>query len=182
MAAQIEPPDFRIEEIQYLPDHRCPQCGAPPRTTETGAWLRPYEDWFGTPLRYWQDHLAYVYFRCDCQHHAGLQAALRVARLGEAILPVPFLDACQAARQGLHPAWANAEITKQAVAFLAAHADPVRSNGSEWLAHTLAALAAGGLSPEAARREIQAWAAQAVEAATQVRIPVSELAGLALGK
>ncbi len=142
------PPELRIADIQYLPHHCCPTCMTPARTTENGVWFTPYQDWFGSPLRYWQDHLGYVYFRCSCQHHPELPEGLRVARLGDAILPVHFVP---------WNAPLNAQRIQQAVQFLAANADPAFTAGSDWLAHTLYALAAGGLSPAAARRQLEMW-------------------------
>ncbi len=157
MNASQNPPPYRIDEIQYLPHHHCPRCGAAARTTPSGAWLEPYQDWFGTALRYWQDHLGYVRFECRCQHHPEFKEGLRVARLGDAILPLNFVNTAAAARIGKPPAEINAERTRLAVAFLAEHANPEFSGSVDWLAHTLHALAAGGLSPEAARKQLQAW-------------------------
>lgn len=176
-------PQMWVEDIQYLPHHRCPKCGAPARTTENGAWIKPYQDWFGTTLHFWQDHLGYAYFQCDCQHHPELRRALRVACLGDAILPVSFVDAATAAQSGQTPAGANADLTRQAVSFLAAHADPAHTAGSDWLAHTLYALAAGGISPERVHRELQRWVDSQVKAAlagAQTRLPVTELVDLRL--
>lgn len=169
-----EYPQMRVEDIQYLPHHCCPQCGAPARTTESGAWIRPYQDWFGTALRFWQAHLGYVYFHCNCQHHPELRGVLRVARLGDAILPVSFVDSATAAKAGQTPAEANAHLTRQAVSFLAAHADPAYTAGSDWLAHTLYALAAGRISPERVRRQLQGWVDSQVKnalAGAQTRLP-----------
>ncbi len=154
----------QISEIQYLPDHRCPQCGAAGRTTASGAWFQPYQDYFGSELRYWQDHLGYVYFQCDCQHQANIVQGLRVVRLGDAILPVPFVDGRIARSQGQRPDGINAGRVRQAVAFLAAEADPEHTAGSDWLMHTLVALAAGGLSPEVARRQLCDWISQQIAA------------------
>jgi hypothetical protein len=156
------PPELRLTDIQYLPHHRCPSCQAPARTTKSGAWLTPYQDWFGSPLRYWQDHLGYVNFKCICQHHSELSEGLRVARLGDAILPVHFVP---------WNAALNAQRIQQAVQFLAAHADPSFTAESDWLAHTLHALAAGGLSPAAARRQLEAWVN------TQVRLALEGAPG-----
>ena len=176
---QLKYPELRVEDIQYLPDHRCPQCNAPARTTESGAWIRPYEDWFGTALRYWQDHLGYVYFQCNCQHHPEFRWGLRVARLGDAILPIHFADVKEAYSLGMEPAALNAERTRHAVSFLAAHADPGRSAGTDWLAHTLYALAAGGTSPERVRKELHAWIEDQVNAVLEgspIVMPVTRLA------
>ena len=123
---------LQVEAIQYLPRHRCPQCQAPARTIPGGAWFRAYQDYFGTALSYWQDHLGYVYFQCDCRHHPEFSGSLRVARLGDAILPVHFkrgagtLDRPEIAET-------NAERVSQAVKFLAAHANPALTAGSDWL-------------------------------------------------
>ena len=130
---------MQVADIQYIPYHHCPQCGALPRTTETGAWVRPYQDWFGTALSGWLDHLGYVYFQCCCTHHPQFHSALRVARMGNAIVPIHFDDG------------------EQAVTFLVQYADPAFTEGNDWLLQELCSLAAGGISPKTARRELQQW-------------------------
>lgn len=159
MNARIPDHSFspQLDEIQYLPHHRCPQCGAAGRTTPSGAWFQPYQDYFASELRYCQDHLGYVYFQCDCQIQPHIQRGLRVARLGDAILPVPFVDGQAARNQGQRPDEINAGRIRQAVVFMAAEADPGRTGGSDWLMHILVALAAGGLSPDVARRQLSDW-------------------------
>jgi hypothetical protein len=181
---QLNHLELRVEDIQYLPYHRCPQCAAPPRTTENGVWLRPYQDWFGTALSSWLDHLGYACFQCDCRYHTQLRGSLRVARLGDAILPMQFDDGTVARQLGLEPALINADRVHQAVTFLAEHADPAFTAGSDWLSHTLCALASGGVSPEGVRRDIQRWIAWQVEIRlhrAQVAQPASELVGFDLG-
>jgi hypothetical protein len=176
--------ELRVTDIQYLPYHRCPQCGAPPRTTETGAWMRPYQDWFGTALSGWLDHLGYVYFQCDCRHHPQFQGSLRVARLGDAILSLNFDDGTVTRQAGLEPAMINADRVRQAVNFLAQNADPAFTAGSDWLAHELYALAAGGISPEAAWLEVQEWIDHQIGLALQRdqdANPALELVNLDLG-
>jgi hypothetical protein len=155
--------ELRVEDIQYIPFHRCPKCAAAPRTTESGAWLRPYQDWFGTILSGWQDHLGYVYFQCNCRHHSQFSTALRVARLGDAILPMHFDDGRLSRQFQVELASLNADRVRQAVAFLAKHADPAFTSGTDWLAHLLYSLAGGGISPAAARREIQGWIDRQIE-------------------
>lgn len=167
-----------VTEIQYLPQHRCPRCGAAGRTTASGAWYQPYQDYFNSELRYWQDHLGYVYFQCACQIQPHIQQALRVARLGDAILPVPFVDGRVARSQGQRPDEINAGRVCQAIAFLAVEADPELTAGSDWLMHTLVALAAGGLSPEVARRQLSDWINGQVAAALNQGQPGLELANL----
>jgi len=152
--------ELLVTDIQYLPYHRCPNCGASARTTETGAWIRPYQDWFRTALSSWLDHLGYVYFQCGCQHHAQFKGALRIARLGDAIIPVHFDDGTLARLFKDEPAVINADRVRQAVNFLANNADPAFTMENDWLAHELYALAAGGISPELVKREILAWAEQ----------------------
>jgi hypothetical protein len=168
----------QVSEIQYLPYHHCPQCGAAGRTTISGAWFQPYQDYFASALRYWQDHLGYINFQCDCQHQANIQRGLRVARLGDAILPVPFVDGRIARNQGQRPDSINAGRVQQAVTFLAVEADQQRTAGSDWLMHTLVALAAGGLSPEVTRRQLSEWISGQVAAALNQGQPGPELANL----
>ncbi len=155
--------EIRVTDIQYLPYHRCPKCGASARTTETGAWIRPYQDWFKTALSNWLDHLGYVYFQCDCQYHTQFKGALRIARLGDAILPLQFDDGTLARFFTDEPSVINADRVRQAVNFLAKNANPVFTVGNDWLAHELYALAAGGISPGVARREMQVWINRQVE-------------------
>jgi len=166
---QINQLELRTTDIQYIPYHRCPKCGARARTTETGEWIRPYQDWFGTALSNWLDHLGYVYFLCDCQHHKQFKAALRIARLGDAILPVHFDDGTLARLFKDEPAVINADRVRQAVNFLTKNANPAFTVGNDWLAHELYALAAGGISPGIARREIWTWAEQ--------HLPITALSG-----
>ena len=146
--------ELRATDIQYIPYHRCPKCGARARTTETGEWIRPYQDWFRTALSSWLDHLGYVYFQCDCQHHKQFKSAMRIARLGDAIIPVHFDDGALARQFRDEPAVINADRVRQAVDFLAKNANPAFTVGNDWLAHELYALAAGGISPEEVKREI----------------------------
>jgi len=148
---------LRVTDIQYIPYHHCPQCGALPRTTETGAWIRPYQDWFSTSLSVWLDHLGYVHFQCNCQHHTQFQGALRVTHLSNAIVPIHFDDGTQARQVGLEIATLNAERVRQAVTFLAQYADPAFTAGNDWLLHELCSLAAGGISPEAVKRKLLDW-------------------------
>ncbi len=35
---------LRVEDIQYLPEHRCPQCQAPAMTTLEGEWIKPFQE------------------------------------------------------------------------------------------------------------------------------------------
>jgi hypothetical protein len=157
---QLNQVELRVTDIQYIPYHQCPQCGALPRTTETGAWIRLYQDWFGTALSGWLDHLGYVYFQCSCTHQPQFLDALRIAHLGDAILPLHFDDGTVARQVGLETAILNAERVHQAVTFLAQYADPAFIAGTDWLLHKLCSLAAGGISPEAAKRELLNWIEQ----------------------
>ena len=149
--------ELHPEDIQYLPDHRCPRCGASPRMTERGEWIRPYQDWYRISLSAWLDHLGYVCFQCSCQHHPQFRGALRVARLGAAILPVEFVDEAQASQIGLPAVFVNAGRVRQAVMFLTQHADPVRGGSVDRLTFILCSLAAGGISPGAARCMLNEW-------------------------
>ncbi|HOD05035.1 MAG TPA: hypothetical protein PKH92_08330 [Anaerolineaceae bacterium] len=161
MTTPPAPLDLHTADIQYLPQHRCPACGAAPAAAPDGAWFQPYQDWYGTALRFWSDHLGYLRFQCACQHAPGFAPGmLRAARLGDAVIPLVFDDGALARQHGLPPAQLNARRVSQAVAFLARHADPARTAGADALAHTLYAVSAGALSPDQAKREIERWLAQ----------------------
>jgi len=155
------PLDLHAADIQYLPQHRCPACGAAPAAAPDGAWFQPYQDWYGTALRFWSDHLGYLHFQCACHHAPGFApGTLRAARLGDAVIPLAFDDGALARTIGLTAVQINTARISQAVAFLARHADPARTAGADALAHTLYAVSAGALSPDQAKREIERWLAQ----------------------
>jgi hypothetical protein len=83
--------DLRVEAIQYIPEQRCPKCGAPPTVNNHGQWYVPYQDFCGTALANWQDYFGYVYFACQCHcHNLPTPGAWRVARLGDTIIPLEF--------------------------------------------------------------------------------------------
>lgn len=140
MATPLDDTLFNPRQIQYLPRHRCPKCGARPVIMSTGGWFQPYQDWFNTELSNWQAYLGYVRFQCNCQHHPEFRGVLRVVRLGDAILPVQFAGFAAAREIGLEPVQINAQRTRQALAFLAAHADPAYIQGTDWPAQRLSAL------------------------------------------
>ena len=157
---QINNIELQVADIQYIPYHRCPKCGAHARMIETGAWIWPYQDWFHTALSSWLDHLGYVYFQCGCRHHPQFQGGLRIAHLGDAIVPVEFDDGTLAHQFGLETATFNAERVRQALNFLAQYANPTFTGGMDWLLQKLYSLSAGVISPEKAKCEILRWAEQ----------------------
>jgi len=159
------PLDLQATDIQYLPSHHCPQCGATAAPAQDGDWFQPYQDWYGTPLRNWTDHLGYLYFRCACLHSPDFPpGCLRVARLDDAVIPLAFDDGRLAHQIGVPTASVNAGRVSQAVAFLAKHADPVRTAGVDELAHALYAVSAGILSPDRAKRTIENWLERELQA------------------
>jgi hypothetical protein len=129
--------ELHVTDIQYVPYHRCPKCGALARMTETGAWIRPYQDWYNTALSNLLDHLGYVYFQCGCRHHPQFQCALRIAHMGGAIVPVEFDDGTLAHQFGLETAILNAERVRQAVNFLVQYANPTFTGKTDCLLHKL---------------------------------------------
>src|SRR3972149_8947083 len=125
MNAQQNHLGLRVENIQYFPEQRCPLCNAPAATDKRGNWYIPYKDYFGTALRNWELYIGYVYFACECNHKPG--PGMRVARLGDAIIPLEYSDREKARSVGLDLDVLNAHETAQAVDFLAKNADPTRT-------------------------------------------------------
>ncbi|HEC61405.1 hypothetical protein LCGC14_2001920 [marine sediment metagenome] len=157
---------LRVEDIQYLPFHSCPVCRAAPVTTGSGDWVKPYQDWYNTPLSNWLDHLGYIRFACDCRHHSDFIGDLRIVRLCDAVIPLRFDHGTLARNANVTPAEYNADRVRQAVTFLLNHADPAKTQSTDFLTHTLYALAAGGISPDAAIRELRQWKNDHQEALT----------------
>lgn len=151
---QLSQLDLRVEQIMVLPHgQRCPACGAPGVPTQSGEWFIPFIDFYDSQLQTWVGHLGYLRFACGrrCHRHGGL----RVARLGDAVVPVPFVDWPEARAAGARPDEINAGRVASAVAFLVVQADPQAIAGEDLLAHILYAVAAGRLGPALARKRIR---------------------------
>jgi len=146
MATQLNDTPFNLQQIQYLPRHRCPKCDSQPKRSKSGFWFQPYQDWFNTDLGSFQDHLGYVFFQCSCRHHPEFRGVLRVVRLGEAILPVHFAGFSDARIAGVEPTEINSQRTRQALVFLAQHADPDRAQDAGWFPQSITLPVAGPLS------------------------------------
>jgi hypothetical protein len=163
-----KPLDLSVEAIQYFPSHRCPRCDAPASSNVRGHWYIPYRDYFGSALKAWESYFGYVYFACDCAHQPG--SGMRVARVGDALIPLEFSGRAQAHAVGWDLDVLNAHETAQAVDFLIKHADPARTAAHDELQRLLFEVASGALGPEQAHQRIQAWvfAASAVESEVSV--------------
>lgn len=152
--AKLSQLDLRVEQIMVLPNgQRCPECAAPGVPTQRGEWFIPFIDFYDSHLQAWVGHLGYLRFACGrrCHQHGGL----RVARLGDAVLPVPFVGWHEAKAVGCRPDEINAGRVACTVAFLQQHADPEVIAGEDVLAHILHAVAAGRLGPALARERIR---------------------------
>jgi hypothetical protein len=142
--------------IGYLPDLVCPTCGAAliakqgriytPYPALPGSWTQEYDRYFG-------------YLRFDCACHLNMSSpsdpalagSLRVARLGDAVIPLDFVGASSEAlaRYGISAMEVNTSRTQEAIRFLCSHADPNRTAGADTLKLVIYEVA-GGKSPEAA--------------------------------
>jgi hypothetical protein len=173
MKHQQTQPDLRVEDIQYFPDHRCPLCGAPAATDLRGEWYAPYKDYFGTALRGWETYFGYVWFACNCDHKPG--PGIRVARLGDAMIPLAFSGREEAKSVGLDLDVLNARQVAQAVDFLAKHADLRRTAECDELRLMLFDVASGALSPDEAHRRIQTWVFDAASQNREVHLSNNEM-------
>ena len=146
--------ELRVEQIMVLPDgQRCPECGAPGVPTQLGEWFIPFIDFYNSHLQTWVGHIGYLPFACGRRCHQ--YGALRVARLGDAVVPVPFVGWPEAKTVGCRPDEINAARVACAVDFLDKNADPAAIAGEDGLAHILYAVAAGRLGPALARERIR---------------------------
>jgi hypothetical protein len=161
--------DLRVEAIQYFPKHRCPSCSALATTDERGSWYIPFQDLFGSALKGWEPYFGYVRFSCACAHKPG--PGLRVARLGDALIPLAFEDYRAARQMGLDADVFNARRVAQAVGFLAQNADPSRTAGQDALRLTLIAVASGAVGPDEAYGRIGAWISGGPIGDLQAEIP-----------
>jgi len=153
---------FRADQILYFPTLVCPLCGANLVTLVGGALYEPFRAIFGAGLEY-DPYFGYVRFDCSCHLNMSsktdpyLAGSLRVARLGDALLPVSFVSMYSAdlAKWGMHAAAVNNERVRQAVQFLAANADQKALTGTDPLKALVYAVFAGR-SPESAYQVLKA--------------------------
>ncbi len=155
MNAQQNHLDLRVENIQYFPEQRCPLCSAPAATSKRGDWYVSYKDYFGSALGNWETYIGYVYFACECEHKPG--RGMRVARRGDALIPLNFSDREKAQSVGLDLDVLNAHEAAQAVDFLLKNADPMRTAEHDELRRMLFEVASGKVGPDEAHRRIQSW-------------------------
>jgi hypothetical protein len=152
--------DLRAEQIDYLPGMRCPNCGAGLIAKE-GLLYRPFQALTG-PAQEYDRCFGYLSFDCTCplninrEEPSATRGSLRVARLGDAVLPLDFVTFRDEplSKYGISAREVNAARLQQAVRYLASHADPARLAGSDTLKMLLYAVA-GGASPDAAYEKIQ---------------------------
>jgi hypothetical protein len=151
--------DLCVENIQYFPEQRCPLCGMPATTDRRGNWYVPYTDLFGSALRNWQSYFGYVYFPCGCEHQPG--PGMRVARVGDALIPLHFSGKEKARSIGLDQDILNAHEVALAVDFLVKNADPAHTSQHDELRCMLFEVASGQIGPEEAHLRIQNWVFEA---------------------
>ena len=153
---------LRASQILYFPAHVCPQCGAKAVTHPGGELYQPFRNMFGSGMEY-DPYFGYVRFDCSCHLNMSsetdphLAGEMRVARVGDAMLPVCFVGMYSAdlATWGLHAAEVNNARVRQAVQFLAANADQRALTGSDTLKALVYAVSAGQ-SPERAYEALKA--------------------------
>lgn len=170
---------LRADQIGYLPGLRCSNCGAG-LIAKDGQLYRPFQALAG-PAQEYDRCFGYLSFDCTCplnisqEGNPALRGTLRVARLGDAVLPLDFVTSGDAplSKYGMTAREVNAARLQQAVRYLAANADPARLAGSDTLKMVIYAVA-GGSSPDAAYEMIQQMLAG--------RLPVRKVLHLPFGK
>jgi hypothetical protein len=155
-------PALRANQILFFPTHVCPQCGAKPVTFSGGSLYEPFRNISGTAMEY-DPYFGYVRFDCHCHLNLSsetdpyLGGSLRVARVGDAMLPVRFVSmySTKLSIWGMHAAEVNDARVRQAVQFLVANADPQALTGCDNLKALVYAIFAGQ-SPESAYETLKA--------------------------
>ncbi len=168
---------LRASQILYFPAHVCPQCGAKATAHSDGELFHQFRNVFGSSMEY-DPYFGYVRFDCACHLNMSsetdphLAGEMRVARLGDAMLPVSFVSMYSAdlATWGMHAAEVNNARVRQAVQFLAAHADQRALTGSDALKALVYAVSAGQ-SPERAYEALKAMILGSAPVRQPVRLP-----------
>ena len=153
---------FTIDQIQYFPTHVCPRCGTKPVRFASGELYEPFRNMFGAFMEY-DAYFGYIKFDCSCNLNMSsetepqLAGSLRVARVGDALLPVSFVSSYSAdlATWGMHTADVNNARVRQDVQFLAASDDQQAMTGSDAL-KTLVYGVSAGQPPEIAYEALKA--------------------------
>lgn len=131
--------------VQTGPVYHCFVCGRPARG------LRPWPvlPHHPCPLDDWADHVAYLELTCACPHtHPSCS---RVARLGNAITPLAFVNSDLPDQDRVTT---NVTAVRQAVRMIA-QVVPLDDWQVDPATRTVFALLAGTLSPESAIRAIR---------------------------
>ncbi|MGD0613596.1 MAG: hypothetical protein ABSB41_19030 [Anaerolineales bacterium] len=168
--------DLRADQIGYLPGMLCPNCGAGLIAKE-GVLYRPFQALTG-PTQEYDQCFGYLSFDCTCPLNMGqddnptVRGTLRVARLGDAVIPIDFVTLRDAtlSKYGMTAREVNAARVQQAVRYLAAHADQDRLAGSDTLKMIIYSVA-GGSSPDAAYEMIQQMLAGHLPVRKVLRLP-----------
>jgi len=169
--------DLRADQIGYIPGMLCPNCSAGLIAKE-GLLYRPFQALTG-PTQEYDRYFGYLSFDCACplnmsqEDNPALRGTLRVARLGDAVIPIDFVTLRDAtlSKYGMTAREVNAARLQQAVRYLAAHADRDRLAGSDTLKMVLYAVA-GGSSPDAAYEVIQQMLAGRLPVQKVLRLPI----------
>jgi hypothetical protein len=154
--------ELSTTQIGYLPCVACPSCGAP-LVAKDGQLYTPYQALVGTWMQEYDRYYGYLHFDCDCHLNMSspmdpqLAGTMRVARVGDAILPLAFvgLYSRDLESYGMSAMQVNAARAEQAVRFLCAHADPTALAGTDTLKKILYDVA-GGKSPDDAYELLRA--------------------------
>jgi hypothetical protein len=169
---------LRASQILYFPTHVCPQCGAKPVTLASGGLYEPFRNVFGSNMEY-DPYYGYVRFDCSCHLNMSSESdprfagEMRVARVGDAMLPVSFVSMYSAdlAAWGKPAAEVNQARVRQAVQFLAANADQQALTGSDALKALVYAVSAGQ-SPEKAYEALKAMILNGAPVWQPARVPI----------
>ncbi len=153
---------FSASQILYFPTHVCPQCDAKATTHQGGELYEQFRNVFGSSMEY-DPYFGYVRFDCACHLNMSSESdprfngTLRVARVGDAMLPVSFVSLYSADLEtwGKTAAEVNNVRVRQAVQFLAANANQQALTGSDALKALVYAVSAGK-SPERAYQALKA--------------------------
>ena len=168
---------FRASQILTFPAHICPQCSAKPVTWAGGGLYEPFRNMFGAGMEY-DPYFGYVRFDCSCHLNMSsktdpyLAGSLRVARVGDALLPVSFVSmySTELATWGMHAAEVNNARVRQAVQFLIANANQQAMTGSNALKALVYAVSAGR-SPEWAYQTLKAMVLGGAPVWQPARVP-----------
>ena len=162
--------EFKVEDIMYFGEHRCPECNAQGTINEKNNPLSPsMMFFFFSDLNEWDKYVKYAHFLCKSNCYVpGSEpryalsktetplGGIRVAKLGHAMIPFGLCSPELVQSSEVEPVYLDMQRVQQAINFLSNNADPDMLE-IDYITIQILLASSGKLTPEEARDNIANW-------------------------